>query len=496
MPRTAPRRWVPLALATVLTLLVAAGPVAAHAGGTFPDAGSEVQEKLQGLYDLVGWMAIATSVIVGLLLAYVVVKFYDPEARGESDWFLHNTRLEITWTVGTFLVLLFLGVVTAQTMYDIGDFDTQELRDDDEVTEVVALGQMWQWTFLYPDGNTTEGTLHIQANERILLYSVSCDVVHSFYVPNLGLKLDTTVLETGQCEVLKEEHAVPEEPHINKVGIEARPGAYTMSCAEFCGRGHAEMRGEVLAFEPGASDRDKTYGPPPDKGKELHVEVTGSSDDPTVNPSTIEFNTGDLTTWYVHNNASGPRTLALEAPYSASTGSIPAGQSAQLRFTASEAGSFNVTVDGTAAATLAVSSGEVRHVELSDNPWYVRDGNQFEPGESYAMKAWNNGSIGHNLYIGTYAPDSDAREVLFKTETYGAGEFRWLNVTMPDRNATLDWWCDVPGHAEAGMLDDITVGAGGMQETGSQGRSLIPGLGALAALGAIGAAAWVTRRRW
>lgn len=492
MNRTALRRWAPLVLAALVALVAVAGSAAAHAGGTFPTSGSEVQTTLQELYDLVGWMSIATSVIVGGLLLYVAVRFYDPDARGKGDWFLHNTKLEVTWTVGTLLVLAYLGVVTAQTMYDI---ETAPLEEGEEAIEVAALGQQWQWQFIYPDGNTTTDDLHIQANETFQVYSVSCDVIHSFYVPNLGVKIDTTVLAPEECEALRERGEIPTRADVNRFWIEAHEGTYTMSCAEFCGAAHADMKGDVVAFEEGARDRTKPYGAPPEKGEEFHVEITGSASDPAIDPSTIELNTGTLTTWYVHNNASGSRTLAVGAPYDVSTGPIPAGDSGQVQFTAGTQGSPDITVEGVPVGTLDVSSGEVVHVEMSDSPWYIRDGNQFEPGESYAIKVWNNGSIGHNLYIGEYTADRDSREPIFTTETYGADEFRWLNVTMPDRNATLDWWCDVPGHAEAGMLDEITVGAGGDGAQGATERDLIPAAGILGTLAAAGAATWVGRRR-
>lgn len=495
MHRTALRRWAPLAAAIVVAFLAVAGSAAAHAGGTFPEAGSSTQETLQELYDLVGWMAIATSVIVGALLLYVAVRFYDPDASGEGDWFVHNNKLEITWTFGTLLVLAFLGVVTYNAMAEIGDFDTRDLRDDDNVTEVVALGQMWQWTYFYPDGNTTTDTLHIQAHEKFLLYSVSCDVTHSIYVPNLGFKIDTTVLKSDECEALREDNEIPTRKEVNTVAVEANPGTYSLRCAEFCGRAHADMTGEILAFEEGAQDRTKSYGPPPPKGEEIHVEVTGSASEPSISPSSIELNTGSLTTWYVHNNASGSRTLEVGGPYGASTGAIPAGGSGTIQFTAGDAGSFNVTVEGNPAGTLEVTSGEVRVVELSDNPWHIEDGNTFEPGESYAIKVWNNGSIPHNLYIGTFSDERSEREPLFQTETYGAGEFRWLNVTMPDENATMDWWCDVPGHAEAGMLDQIQVGAGGDGAAAAGGKALLPTAGILGSLTALGVAAMVARRR-
>lgn len=102
-------------------------------------------------------------------------------------------------------------------------------------TRVGAHGQMWHWTFTYPDypGIGETDVLHIPVGQPIDVIVTAGDVIHSFWVPRLAGKID----------------AIP--GHENVVRIEAdRAGVYNGVCAEFCGAGHTEMRFAVVAHEP------------------------------------------------------------------------------------------------------------------------------------------------------------------------------------------------------------------------------------------------------
>ncbi len=103
---------------------------------------------------------------------------------------------------------------------------------------VEARASRWRWEFHYPDAPGAEPTvdvLHIPAGRPVDVLLVSEDVIHSFWVPRLGGKLD----------------AVP--GHVNRLRLLAdRPGAFGGVCAEFCGEGHAGMRFRVEAHDEAA----------------------------------------------------------------------------------------------------------------------------------------------------------------------------------------------------------------------------------------------------
>lgn len=94
--------------------------------------------------------------------------------------------------------------------------------------EVVA--RQWAWEFHYPGGFSTADRLHMPAGRDVDFVVTSEDVIHSFWIPRLGGKID----------------AIP--GHENVVRLRAdRPGVYGGVCAEFCGDGHGVMSFTVEA---------------------------------------------------------------------------------------------------------------------------------------------------------------------------------------------------------------------------------------------------------
>ena len=108
----------------------------------------------------------------------------------------------------------------------------------EEPIRVTAEGQMWQWRFHYPDpdsGVTSLNVLHIPVGRVVEVTTLSRDVIHSFWVPRLGGKLDAT------------------PGHSPSINIQAdQTGTYGGVCAEYCGTGHSGMSFVVEAHEPDA----------------------------------------------------------------------------------------------------------------------------------------------------------------------------------------------------------------------------------------------------
>lgn len=97
---------------------------------------------------------------------------------------------------------------------------------------VEAVARQWAWEFRYPGGGVTFGRLHLPVGRDVDFAVASLDVIHSFWIPRLGGKID----------------AIP--GHENVVRLRAdRPGVYGGVCAEFCGTGHAAMAFTVEAHD-------------------------------------------------------------------------------------------------------------------------------------------------------------------------------------------------------------------------------------------------------
>lgn len=108
-------------------------------------------------------------------------------------------------------------------------------RDGVQPTRIEAHASQWQWRFSYPEapGSTTTDILHLPAGEPVDILVTTGDVIHSFWIPRLGGKID----------------AIP--GRINTIRLQAdEPGMYRGICAEYCGTGHETMGFAVEAHEP------------------------------------------------------------------------------------------------------------------------------------------------------------------------------------------------------------------------------------------------------
>ncbi|HRO59061.1 MAG TPA: cytochrome c oxidase subunit II [Burkholderiaceae bacterium] len=105
-----------------------------------------------------------------------------------------------------------------------------------ESTVIGLTGHMWWWEVRYSDPDsgrtvTTANELRIPVGRAVIVGVTSADVVHSFWVPELGGKIDMVPGRTGQ------------------MWLEAdRPGVYRGQCAEYCGEQHARMALHVVAM--------------------------------------------------------------------------------------------------------------------------------------------------------------------------------------------------------------------------------------------------------
>jgi cytochrome c oxidase subunit II len=130
--------------------------------------------------------------------------------------------------------LLVLGIPAGNRMAGLG-------IDLDQALQIEITGHQWWWEVRYPDPAdpmappvlVLRDTLHIPAGTPVRLRLNSADVIHSFWVPRLGQKLDM----------------IP--GHINELFLQTdEPGVYPGVCAEFCGLGHAHMKFSVHVHTP------------------------------------------------------------------------------------------------------------------------------------------------------------------------------------------------------------------------------------------------------
>ena len=183
------------------------------------------------------YVALPLAVFVEVILLYAVIRFRDnPDPRPTID----SPNLEITWTAATAIILLFVGVsayvVLTTPYFAPGAVDDPAAETGDGLETVRGLGYQYDWQFRYPDANvTSRGVLVLPAERPVRLRLSSADVLHSLFVPQLGIKKD----------------AFPGQYTTVRTRVTER-GTYRGYCAELCGQGHSTMLTEVVVVSPSA----------------------------------------------------------------------------------------------------------------------------------------------------------------------------------------------------------------------------------------------------
>lgn len=188
---------------------------------------------------------------IGLLVFGVMFWsiFYHRKSKGAKPAkFTHSHTLEIIWTLVPFLIIISLAIPATNLLFRM--YDTSE-----SFVTVKATGYQWKWKYDYInedltiygnlasdsvnasqknsgiDPKTTDNYLRntdtvvvLPVGEKIRILTTANDVIHSFWVPDLGWKRD----------------GIPGFINDNWAFID-KPGIYRGQCAHLCGAGHAYM---------------------------------------------------------------------------------------------------------------------------------------------------------------------------------------------------------------------------------------------------------------
>ncbi len=222
--------------------------------------GSPNANSIDTLYKIVLYIALVVFVVVEGALGYALYRF--SARRHKTPEQTHgNTRLEIGWTLGAVAIVVALAVVTfvklgaienpqssdASGVKLVGQtgamFASAEKRipPNGKYMEIEIVAKQFVWQYVYPGAQSPDGLgapytyeqMVVPTHTTVLLKAVSDDVVHSWWIPQLG----------GKVQV------VPGYASYTWFKID-RPGIYTGQCANICGRGHARMIASIRAVPP------------------------------------------------------------------------------------------------------------------------------------------------------------------------------------------------------------------------------------------------------
>ena len=244
------RRKLILLLLVALAVLLPAGAAAGSNGGFWPrqPQSPNAQSISTVYYVILGFTAAIFVLVEGILVAFVWK--YRSRGRGrqvEGPQVEGHTRLELIWTVGPVLVL---AVIAAVVFYELPGIANAPAATDP--IDVTIEGHQYYWQFDYPNGAHSINDLHVPVGAVVNLKVISGDVIHSWWIPQLGGKIQ----------------AIPGRTNTTWLRADTA-GTYPGQCAELCGLYHASMLGSVVAESADAYHTYVTKTAPATLGKQI-----------------------------------------------------------------------------------------------------------------------------------------------------------------------------------------------------------------------------------
>lgn len=215
----------------------------------FQRAASPVMESIYTLHNAVLILITVITLFVLGLLVYVAVRF-NAKSNPNPSRVTHNTVIEVLWTAVPILILVIMAVPSFKLLY------IQDTIPEQVDLNIKATAYQWFWTYEYPDEGFEFDAFKLEAEEAeevgepyllatdtkvvvpvgkvVRVQVTAADVIHSWAVPALGVKMD----------------AYP--GRLNELWFQANePGVYYGQCSELCGQGHAFMPIAVEAMTEG-----------------------------------------------------------------------------------------------------------------------------------------------------------------------------------------------------------------------------------------------------
>ncbi|HEX6978081.1 MAG TPA: cytochrome c oxidase subunit II [Alphaproteobacteria bacterium] len=199
---------------------------------------SPVKERIEGLHDMLLVIITLITLFVLVLLVYTIWRFRASRNPVPTRT-AHNTLLEVAWTVIPVLILVIIAIPSFKLLY------FQDRAPNAEMT-IKVVGHQWYWSYEYPDHGDLKFDSYIvqeddlkpgqkrllEVDNRLVLpvgttvrvLVAGTDVIHSWFVPSLGLQI----------------YAMPGRLNETWVRVD-EPGVYYGQCNQICGVNHAFM---------------------------------------------------------------------------------------------------------------------------------------------------------------------------------------------------------------------------------------------------------------
>nr|AYM85166.1 cytochrome c oxidase subunit II [Galerucella sp. EMHAU-15070821] len=197
------------------------------------DSTSPLMEQLSYFHDHALMILVIITVLVGQLLMSLFFNKYT------HRYLLEGQSIEIIWTILPTITLIFIAIPSLRLIYILDEVNNPTLT-------IKAIGHQWYWSYEYSDFKNIEFdsymiptndikltnfrlldvdnriTVPFESNIRMLV--TAADVIHSWTIPSLGIKIDAT------------------PGRLNQISFSSnRSGLFYGQCSEICGANHSFM---------------------------------------------------------------------------------------------------------------------------------------------------------------------------------------------------------------------------------------------------------------
>lgn len=238
-----------------LILLLISNATLAEFPLNMPQGVTPISKEVYELHMIILWIVTIIGVAVFAVMFYSIFKHRKSKGAVAAQ-FHHSTSAEIAWTIIPIIILVVMAVPATKTLIKM------EKTEDAEIT-IKVTGIQWKWKYDYVDDGIDDGTedgfsfissldaaseearqkgsgidpatvdnylldvdnpVVVPVNTKIRILTTAADVIHAWWVPDLGWKRD----------------AIPGFINDNWTVIEEE-GTYRGNCAELCGKDHGFM---------------------------------------------------------------------------------------------------------------------------------------------------------------------------------------------------------------------------------------------------------------
>nr|YP_009655355.1 cytochrome c oxidase subunit II [Oomorphoides metallicus]QCL18072.1 cytochrome c oxidase subunit II [Oomorphoides metallicus] len=207
-----------------------------------PDSMSPMMEELSFFHDHTLMILIVITILVGQLMTNL---FFN---KFTHRYLMEGQTIELIWTIMPAVTLIFIAIPSLRLIYILDELTNPTLT-------IKSIGHQWYWSYEYSDFKNIEfdsymlttqemkkfnfrlldvnNRMIIPFQSQIRMLITSTDVIHSWTIPSLGVKLDATPNRLNQLSFICD-----------------RPGLMFGQCSEICGMNHSFMPIVVESISP------------------------------------------------------------------------------------------------------------------------------------------------------------------------------------------------------------------------------------------------------